>query len=139
MRRTLYTCLHVFGSTRPEENRIKVLALPEVQEISDSPCDTGSDLDVLRTEFEELVELRLVEEAGEWNFKGEGSRWEPELEKLDVRARRARVILRELVKEHENAHVALVTHGGFLHFLTQDWHGVAPRNGTSSKRSSLIP
>lgn len=49
---------------------MKVIAIPEAQETSDVPCDTGSDPDVLKKEFEEKklpVDLSLVKEG--WNSK----------------------------------------------------------------------
>lgn len=47
-----------------------MIALPEIQETSDVPCDTGSDADVLRKEFVEKglpVDLGLLTE--DWNNK----------------------------------------------------------------------
>lgn len=49
---------------------MKIVALPEIQETSDVPCDVGSDLAVLRKEVEENgmpVDLELVGE--DWNSK----------------------------------------------------------------------
>lgn len=50
---------------------MKVVALPDVQETSDVPCDTGSDPEVLRRELVEEkgfpVDLGLLHEA--WNVK----------------------------------------------------------------------
>jgi hypothetical protein len=48
----------------------KLILLPDVQETSDVPCDTGSDPDVLRKEMEEKglpVDSTLVHEG--WNNK----------------------------------------------------------------------
>lgn len=67
LRRTLYTTLIAF---EPEVNRgLKVVALPEVQETSGMPCDTGSDVEALQKEFGDSgkVDLSLLPEG--WNEK----------------------------------------------------------------------
>lgn len=49
---------------------MKIVLLPDVQETSDVPCDTGSDPEVLRKEMEEMgipVDMSLVHEG--WNSK----------------------------------------------------------------------
>jgi broad specificity phosphatase PhoE len=127
LRRTLYTCLLSFAPALVDSAGKKraVTALPAVQEISPLPCDTGSEVEKLRGEFgEEEVDLSLVREG--WNDKtGEGSPYAPVMERLEKRAREARVWLRGLGGEVEggaDAHVVVVTHGGFLHFLTGDWY-----------------
>ncbi|KAH8816068.1 phosphoglycerate mutase family protein-like protein [Xylogone sp. PMI_703] len=140
LRRTIYTALLSF----PEEvssRGIPVVALPEVQETSDLPCDTGSDPEVLKNEFgmgewDGKVELGLVKEG--WNDKTASSKWAPVATKIDARAREARVFLRELgrkrakelvrqgvVADEKDAepHIVVVTHGGFLHYFTEDWEG----------------
>uniref|UniRef100_A0A0B7K7N4 Phosphoglycerate mutase family protein n=1 Tax=Bionectria ochroleuca TaxID=29856 RepID=A0A0B7K7N4_BIOOC len=38
--------------------------------------------------------------------------------------------LTELGLSHGDAHVAAVSHGGFLHFLTDDWHGIPTGSAT---------
>jgi hypothetical protein len=55
------------------EKNVKVIALPEIQETSDVPCDLGSDLAVLEKEIRENelpVDLSLVTEG--WNDKVSG-------------------------------------------------------------------
>ena len=47
---------------------MRLIALPDVQENSDKPCDTGSDLEILQEEFgRDIVDLGLVFEG--WNNK----------------------------------------------------------------------
>jgi len=125
MRRTLYTCLEAFGSH--DDHGLRIVAVPEIQEISDAPCDTGSDPEVLAAEFGVAVDLSRV--GADWTDKTEGSPWEPEFGKLEARARKARLFLRDLVAGEEDAHVAVVTHGGLVHFLTEDWSGIQPHRG----------
>lgn len=128
MRRTLQTCEQSF---RPaiDGAGLKVVAQPLVQEVSTLPCDTGSEPAVLAAEFGAWADLGLVP-AG-WNDKtSPNSPWAPRVEALEERARRARVWLRDLGRRWkaegrgENADIVVTTHGGFLHFLTQDWDGM---------------
>lgn len=70
LRRTIYTALLSFEPVFKEKKDVKVVAIPEAQETSDVPCDTGSDPDFLKKEFEEKklpVDLSLVKEG--WNTK----------------------------------------------------------------------
>lgn len=49
---------------------MKLILLPDIQETSDVPCDTGSDPEVLRKEIEEKglpVDASLVTDG--WNVK----------------------------------------------------------------------
>ncbi len=123
MRRTLYTALLGFAPALERTGR--VTALPLVQEVSVLPCDVGSDPAALQAEFAAgRVDLGLV--ADGWNNKGKGSPFEPEVAKLDARARAARRWLRDLAAKDggEDLHIVVVTHGGFLHFLNEDWDGI---------------
>ena len=67
IRRALYTTLIGFESD--VQRGLKVIALPDVQETSDHPCDTGSNPDKLEEEFGKggRVDLSLVHEG--WNVK----------------------------------------------------------------------
>ncbi|KAK4134974.1 phosphoglycerate mutase-like protein [Trichocladium antarcticum] len=136
LRRTLHTCLLSF---RPALQNAAVsntvTAVPGLQEISTMPCDVGSSRAALAAEFGGRVDLRLVDDA--WTDKASAaSPYAPDMRKLEARARAARVWLRELGRAFEaahpgvDAHIVAVTHGGFLHFLTQDWDGMNPRSGT---------
>lgn len=102
------------------------------------PCDTGSDPDVLAQylssqQWAEKVDLSRVVEG--WNVKGPSSPWSPAPEKVEARAAVSRRFLKELGQEYEDrtgkeAHIAVVTHGGFLHFATEDWVGFKKVKGT---------
>lgn len=127
IRRTLYTCLRSFAPAVDAGK--KVIALPDAQEISTLPCDIGSEPSKLKEEFADRVDLHLVKEG--WNDKSIESRYYPTPVKLEERSRAVRLWLRELVnKAGEDAQVVLVTHGGILHFLTQDFDGVKLERGT---------
>ena len=121
IRRTLYTALNTF---EPELKKgMKVVALPELQETSDLPCDTGSDIDILKDEFKDQpVDLSLVKKG--WNSKK--GKWAPTSEAIEGRAKDARVWLRS----REEDDVVVVTHGGLLHYLTEDWTDSGKFTGT---------
>jgi len=128
LRRTLYTCLLSF----PEEVQrgLKVTALPELQETSDLPCDTGSARALLEEEFGAgTVDLGLVGDG--WNDKR--GRWSPASSAIEARAREARIWLRGLAAERkgeEDVDIVVVTHGGYLHYFTEDWEGAERGTGT---------
>jgi broad specificity phosphatase PhoE len=133
LRRTLYTALLSFPSYL--QHHKKVIALPELQETSDLPCDIGSSHAALSKEFSEgrfagCVDLGLVTE--DWNSK-EG-KWSPASSAIDRRALDARRWLRDLGKgeaeKDVDVDIVVVTHGGFLHYLTEDWEGA--ERGTGS-------
>ncbi|KAI1147715.1 histidine phosphatase superfamily [Nemania diffusa] len=127
IRRTIFTCQLSFAQA--VKGGKKIIALPDAQEVSLFPCDVGSDLESLKNEFGDLVDFQLVTE--DWNKKTPESKYYPEPQKLEARARTARIWLRDLVKDAgDDTHVVLVTHGGILHFLTEDWSGIQPGRGT---------
>jgi len=140
LRRTLETCLRSFH--RP--GMPKIIAVPELQEIGASPCDIGSDVDVLQAEYGERVDLSRVMTG--WREKGPGTRWEPRQTKLEARAAEARRALREMGRakaaeaagEEAAVHIVAVCHGGILHFLTGDWHGIPENNGMFILFPSLL-
>jgi len=114
LRRTLQTALIGF---EPELKRgIKVIALPEAQEISEFGADTGSNPGALAKAFGGLpVDLSLVHEG--WNSKT--GKYGRSIEAIDKRAEEVRTLL--WVRPEKE--VVLVSHMGFLHHLTDDWEG----------------
>ena len=112
LRRTIYTTLLGF---KPEVERgLRIIALPEVQETADVPCDTGTDADILKEEMKgKPVDLSRVNDG--WNSKS--GRWAPIATALEKRAREAR----QWLKARPEKQIVLVTHGGLLHYLTEDW------------------
>lgn len=106
-----------------------------MQETSDYPCDTGSDVDELRAEMnaENLpVDLCLVEEG--WNIKTLDSKWAPTSEALNRRAAEARRYIRDKVLElqrsgEQEPEIVITSHGGFLHYFTEDWEDSKTYNG----------
>lgn len=72
LRRTIYTALHTFAPVFERSNgAVKLIALPDAQETSDVPCDTGSDPNVLHEELVvgkgAPVDLGLLTDG--WNVK----------------------------------------------------------------------
>ncbi|KAI0204542.1 phosphoglycerate mutase-like protein [Astrocystis sublimbata] len=127
IRRTIFTCQYSFAPAAKAGK--KIIALQDAQEVSFYPCDTGSDVNKLKEEFGGLVDFQHVTE--DWNDKTPGSKYYPDPKKLEARARSARLFLRDLIKDAgDDAQVVLVTHGGILHFLTEDWSGIDPGRGT---------
>lgn len=108
-----------------------ITALPEIQETSQLPCDTGSEPSKLASEFGTKVNLELVKEG--WNNKR--GKWSPARSAIAARAKDARIYLRELAfsaldQSGEDVNIVVVTHGGFLHFFTEDWVGYTTFTGT---------
>lgn len=115
LRRTIHTALLSLHSPI-NDRKVPVIALPELQELGDLACDTGSDLDVLSKEMADTpVDLSLVEKG--WEIKK--GRWASTGEAIEKRAREARQWLRARPEKE----IALVGHGGLLHYLTEDWSG----------------
>lgn len=112
LRRTIYTALLSF---QPEVERgVQLIALPEVQETSSLPCDTGSDAEILKQEMKgKPVDLTLVHDG--WNSKS--GRWAPIGAAIEERARQAR----QWLKARPEKEIVVVTHGGLLHYFTEDW------------------
>ncbi|KPM41158.1 hypothetical protein AK830_g5408 [Neonectria ditissima] len=134
LRRTLNTCLLSFGRLETADTAQNphgpVVAIPELQEVSDSPCDTGSDAAILRREFAGLVDLQRVYDG--WNAVPEWVSWQAKIAELQARALRARLVLREMLQfAGEDEHVVVVTHGAFLHFFTGDYYGIVPPRATA--------
>ncbi|KAI0148630.1 histidine phosphatase superfamily [Xylariaceae sp. FL1272] len=127
MRRAVKTALIAFEnhmSGRP------AILLPELQETGVHPSDVGHSQDVLLDMFRPYVDADMLDKK--WNDKGQGSKYEPDVPLVEERAREARVFLRELArKAPDDAHIVVVSHGGFLHFLTEDFAGLSDEYFTS--------
>lgn len=122
LQRTIQTTLLAF---EPELSRgVQCIALPEVQETSDLPCDTGSNVATLKEKFKNKpVDLSLLSE--DWDSKT--GKWAPRQEAIERRCRDAR----KWLKTRDGKAIVVVTHGGLLHYLTEDWAGceIVPGNG----------
>ncbi|KAL9637642.1 MAG: hypothetical protein Q9164_002075 [Protoblastenia rupestris] len=125
LRRTIYTTLLGF---KPDiERGVKVIALPEAQETAAVPCDTGTEVWALKKEMEgKPVDLSRLTEG--WHIKS--GRWAPTAEAIEKRSREARQWLRARPEKE----IILVTHGGFLHYFTEDWTGYKQALGNTLRR-----
>lgn len=129
LRRTLYTALHAFKPLI--EKGMPVIALPEICETADVPCDTGSDVSVLKEELKDKpVDLSRVQEG--WNVKT--GKWAPTADALEKRAKEAR----QWLKARPEEEIVVVTHGGFLHYFTEDWSDYKKIMGTRKNAENLL-
>ena len=123
LRRTIYTALKSFPDVIAKRN-LHVLTIPELQETSDLPCDTGSPIEDLKREFaDQPVSFALIEQQPDWYSKK--GKWSTHAIAIEERCRVARAWLRERPEKD----VVAVTHGGLLHFLTEDWQGMDKMQG----------
>ncbi|PVH81606.1 hypothetical protein DL98DRAFT_416317 [Cadophora sp. DSE1049] len=105
----------------------QILALPDIQETSDHLSDIGSDLSSLQALIGENnlpVDLSLVKDG--WHLKTRESRYNPHSDAISARAVDARLTLRRIIRDlvengDDDVQVAVITHGGFLHFFMEDW------------------
>lgn len=105
LRRTIYTTL--IGFVPEIKSGLRVLALPEAQEVADLPCDTGSDVKRLEAEFhDETVDFSLIQ--ADWTSKK--GKWAAASEAVEVRAKE----VRQWLKARTEKNIVLVTHGGRL-------------------------
>ena len=121
LKRTIYTALRSFPDVI-EKRKLHVISIPELQETSDLPCDTGSPVEELKREFAgQPVSFDLLEPN--WFIKK--GKWAAEARAIEGRARTARQWLRDRPEKH----IVAVTHGGVLHYITEDWHGMDKLQG----------
>lgn len=105
LRRTIQTALFSFGDVIKSKG-LTIIALPEVQETSDLPCDTGSSPEDLQREFEgKPIDFGLVKPG--WNSKR--LRWAPTSQAITKRAADAR----QWLMGRPEKNIVVVTHGGF--------------------------
>lgn len=112
----------------------RILAFPEAQETTDLVSDTGLDVALLRERCVDKqwpVDLSLVQSG--WNDKTD-LKWAPTRASLRRRAQEARRFILQRVEALEclgvrDPEIVLVTHGGFLHYLTDDWEGSGVEQG----------
>ncbi|KAL4785271.1 histidine phosphatase superfamily [Aspergillus varians] len=125
LRRTMYTALQSFEPVFKANPDLKLILLPDIQETSDVACDTGTDPELLRKEIEEKnlpVDASLVVDG--WNVKT--GRYAPTHAAVGGRARTAR----RWLKARPEKEIAMVSHGGVLHYFTEDWEDSSEFQGT---------
>ena len=108
IKRTLYTALFSFQDDIKNRG-LKIIALPELQETSGLPCDTGSEPRELANMFRsDPIDFTLVLPG--WNVK-EG-KWAPEKQAIAQRAQEAR----EWLIQRPEKEIVVVTHGSYRSF-----------------------
>jgi broad specificity phosphatase PhoE len=128
--RTIETALAAYsGILSKEEGAAKLILDPDLQERSDLPCDTGSDVAVLEAKFPGLDYSPLGEG---WHAKTGG--YTADDEAVAARAERVRKKLLRVAREleasgSERKDVVVVTHGVFMKFLTEDESIDLPKAG----------
>lgn len=112
LRRALNTAIHAFGD-HVAARQMQIIALPELQELSQWPCDTGSSLANLLTEFREHpVDLGLL--GMDWDSKD--GYFAPTERRSIQRVKNARQWLRERPEED----IVVVGHGHCLQLLADE-------------------
>ncbi|KAH7135511.1 phosphoglycerate mutase family protein-like protein [Dendryphion nanum] len=124
IRRALYTALIAFNAVLKANPTLKIIALPELQETSALPCDIGLSCEELTQEFKHQP-IDFTHVGNDWNNKV-SSPFAPRTDLLTRRARKARRFLQQRTEDQ----IAVVTHGGLLHFVTDDWLGSMAGCGT---------
>lgn len=105
MKRTIYTALIAMEPVLEEKN-LKVIAMPELQETSDLPCDTGSKPEELTKLFEgKPVDLELVRPG--WDSKR--LKWAATATAIEKRARDAR----QWLMARPEKEIVVVSHGKY--------------------------
>jgi broad specificity phosphatase PhoE len=100
---------------------------PDLQERSDLPCDTGSSASELAKAFPDLS----FDDLGEQWLKKSGH-YAPDDDTVRERAERVRQSLAgiaERLEDEKRKDIVVVTHGGFMKFLTEDQDIDLPKAG----------
>ncbi|KAI9738714.1 MAG: hypothetical protein M1834_008219 [Cirrosporium novae-zelandiae] len=134
LRRAIQTAGYAFGPALRRSN-VSFLLVPQAQEISNQPCDIGYDREILETDIPRII---LEEDVGfnpsktdasllkaGWNSKR--GIYEPRLAAIEKRA----AALRTWLLKRPETNIVLVTHGAFLHYLTEDWTRYDPLRSTA--------
>ncbi|KAI1637444.1 phosphoglycerate mutase-like protein [Biscogniauxia mediterranea] len=116
----------------------KAILLPDLQETGAKLSDTGSPPKRLEALFKPHVDLSHLSER--WYRRDADSDYAPDAAKVEARARRARRFIRRLARaarDDDDAHIVVVTHGGFAHFLTEDYEALGPGSFTDYDNAEL--
>ncbi|KAB8260300.1 phosphoglycerate mutase-like protein [Aspergillus pseudonomiae] len=105
-----------FGPVFENQPSQNLILLPDLQEISDYPCDIGSEPEELMRKTANLnipIDYSFVESS--WNSKN--GRYGPLIPAIQDRAQ----AVRRWLESRPEREIVVVSHGAFLHFLTEDW------------------
>ncbi|KAI1131407.1 histidine phosphatase superfamily [Nemania abortiva] len=130
MRRAIQTGLLAFGSV-VEEKHLEVVLVPELQEASARPSDTGSPPLELREEFANVLNLDFLSHDW-WHKDASSSYGSRDQGKVAEKARQARLYIRSVARTlNDGDHIVVVAHSGFIKHLIQG----APKFGNAEFRS----
>ncbi|KAI1655847.1 histidine phosphatase superfamily [Daldinia decipiens] len=128
LRRAIDTA--ILGVLPTVNDHIKIKLLPDLQEISPAPSSTGISKSALFSRYNDGHNVDMDDLNEYWYRKGFDTPYAPEVYKVEARARSARQYLRMLARKaieagKDDAHIVVVTHGEFAHWLTRDFRGVS--------------
>lgn len=110
LRRDLHTALVAFEPV--VQRGLKIVALPAAQEPPRTPSDAESSVEVLRRELGDYVD---------YSHMNKGRQAESCPSAFGIRTLPDRALaVREWLSEREEDVIALVTHGSFAYYLTED-------------------
>lgn len=112
MRRTIQTALYCLHDVIPQTTTKKILLLPDAQETTDQPCDTGSPAAELQKEFGDIIDAHMV--RAEWISKTGVYATDPP--SLRARAK----ALRQWLKARPEKEIVVVSHGAILDYIVED-------------------
>lgn len=130
MRRTVQTAHLCFPHHSQHPKTRPILLLPDAQEDLDDPCDTGSSPAHLKREFGRLIDLQYVHEG--WNDKRDENG--TSVCALTERATR----LRQWIHGRSEREIVIVSHGGFLHYVTGDVTSHGEQTGDSRSNAAIF-
>ncbi|KAG9662669.1 phosphoglycerate mutase family protein, partial [Aureobasidium melanogenum] len=126
LRRALQTAVHAFAPALQRDG-VKIVLQPMAQEMNAYACDIGTDRPELERQVKagDLWDTDMDVPSDKIDFNAEG-KWAPD--KATVQKRAAK--LRSWLFGRKEETVVVVSHGGFLHALTEDWTGFNASLGT---------
>lgn len=125
MKRTIRTALVAFK--QDVDNGHRIVLLPDAQEATDVPSDTGSKIEELQRVFGDVIDTTHLHT--DWYLK----RGVNATDTVTLRARAAR--LRTWLRKQLANEIVLVTHGFFAHFLTGNIDEAGEQTGMHVQQS----
>jgi len=116
LRRTVQTMLYGYADAVARLGKDRIIIMPEVQEASDDPCDTGLDkADLLKDPLYQGLDLSRLDD--DWNAKK--GKFAATSEAIQARA----LWVRKFLRDRPESCIVLVSHNDFL-------EGVYPQENT---------
>ncbi|KAJ5443912.1 phosphoglycerate mutase family protein-like protein [Penicillium daleae] len=125
LRRTIQTAAYTFAPEL-EKRQIPIVLVPKAQEISSLACDIGHDAEVTISEAPKLI----ANAAPLWDASNLDTTLKGIYASTLPAVHQRAAEMRNWIYNRPEKHIALVTHGGFLHYFTEDWTGYVKGKGT---------